>query len=147
MKTFFILIFATSFFCASCTEQPRPQGTKATFDCLEVYWSPEDSTTSFFIPEDQFLEENFGFTNDPIFNSYYLHIETPEQGIRNIQFPANGMIVLPDDVTCSVYFLFAFDTNSVAIVHNEILKFINGETSGTNTPHMLGVCTGLTPCP
>lgn len=150
MKTFIITLFAaTAIFIASCqTQQPEPQSTRnATFDCLMVFIDTQDSSTVFVLPDEENLIEEEGFEIDPIFPTYYyLSIFNEEQGRRDIGFPESGQIHLENEM-CETYFLFAFDTKSTATVQKEITLFLSGETETIFTPHMVGVCTGSTPCP
>lgn len=151
MKQFLSTIFAATILVASCqTQQPEPQpqpANNATFDCLMVFIDARDSSTIFVLPDVEYLEEQHEFQIDPIFSTYfYLSIFNEEQGRRDIQFPAPGQIHLGNEI-CNTYFLFAFDTKSTAIVQKEITLFLSGDTEAMFTPHMVGVCTGSTPCP
>lgn len=150
MKTFLSILFAAAaMVLASCqTQQPEPQSTRnATFDCLMVFLDTKDSSTLFVLPDVENLEEQEGFEIDPIFPTYfYLSIFNEEQGRRDIQFPESGQIHLENEM-CETYFLFAFDTKSTATVQKEITLFLSGDTEAMFTPHMVGVCTGSTPCP
>lgn len=95
---FLILLFG----CISCQ-----------VECPETCLTTEiNQTTTFEIAEDV----------DPDLY-YYLSIKNEDQGIINVQFPANGKIEYPYELDCQMCYLFVFNTNNSLTVHNSIQNF------------------------